>query len=187
MNLLLAPLQLIQVRIEGLNRSMNQSSLKISFLETFDAYNDAIFRFCIVKTSNKELAEDLTQETFMRYWQSLIDGKEMINTRSYLYTIANNLVIDWYRKKKAVSLDVLKEDGFEPTDTQGLAIQQQAEFDEVLKTIDDLEEKDKEVLLLRFVEGLNPRDIAEIHNETVNAVSVRITRALEKVQKKLHV
>jgi len=166
---------------------MNQSSLKNSFLETFDAYSDAIFRFCLVKTSNKELAEDLTQETFMRYWQSLVGGKEMTNERSFLYTIANNLVIDWYRKKKATSLDALEDGGFELEDTHVLGSQQQAEFTEVLKTIDDLEEKDKEVLLLRFVEGLNPRDIAQIHNETVNAVSVRITRALEKVQKKLHV
>lgn len=169
------------------NRFMNQSSLKISFLETFDTYNDAIFRFCLVKTSNKELAEDLTQETFMRYWQSLSDGKEMSHTRSFLYTIANNLVIDWYRKKKSASLDALSDEGFDPEDTQLLSVQKQAEFEEVLSTIADLEEKDKEVLLLRFVEGLNPRDIALMHDETVNAVSVRISRALEKVQKKLHV
>lgn len=175
------------VRIGYQNRYMNQSSLKNSFLETFDAYSDAIFRFCLVKTSNKELAEDLTQETFMRFWQSLVDGKEMTNVRSFLYTIANNLVIDWYRKKKSTSLDVLEEDGFEPADAQLISPEKQSQFTEILATIKDLEERDREVLLLRYVEGLNPKDIALIQNETVNAVSVRITRAIEKVQKKLHV
>ena len=166
---------------------MNQSSLKETFLQSFDAYSDAMFRFCLVKTSNKELAEDLTQETFMRYWQSLVDGKEMSNTRSFLYTIANNLVIDWYRKKKSSSLEVLEESGYEPPDTQGLTTLGNAEVGQILSVIEELEEKDKEVLLLRYVEGLDPRDIAEISGETANVISVRINRAIEKVQKKLHI
>lgn len=166
---------------------MNQSSLKTLFLESFDTYSDAIFRFCVVKTSQKELAEDLTQEVFMRYWKALADGKEMTNTRSFLYTIANNLSIDWYRKKKAASLEALQENGYEPIDGHDVSAEEHAQIQEALAVIDDLEEKDKEVLLLRYVEGLNPKDIAEIVGETANAVSVRISRALEKVQKKMHV
>lgn len=166
---------------------MNQSSLKESFLQSFDAYSDAIFRFCLVKTSNKELAEDLTQETFMRYWQSLQDGKTMTNTRSFLYTIANNLVIDWYRKKKSSSLETLEENGYEPPDTLTPSALVNAQWQEALAVIEDLEEKDREVLLLRYVEGLDPKDIAEITQETANAISVRINRAIEKVQKKLHI
>jgi len=166
---------------------MNQSLVKESFLKSFDEYSDAIFRFCIVKTSNKELAEDLTQETFMRYWQALRDGKEMTNTRSFLYTIAQNLVIDWYRKKKPSSLDALEEIGFEPKEEGMQSPEQSAQWMEVLHTIDDLEEKDKEVVLLRYVEGLDPKDISVIVGETVNVVSVRIHRAVEKLQKKLNI
>jgi RNA polymerase sigma-70 factor (ECF subfamily) len=140
-----------------------------------------------VKTSNKELAEDLTQETFMRYWQSLQDGRTMTNTRSFLYTIASNLVIDWYRKKKSSSLEALEENGYEPPDPQAPSALRASEFAEVLEVIDELEEKDREVLLLRYVEGLDPKDIAEITQETANAISVRINRAIEKVQKKLHI
>jgi RNA polymerase sigma factor (sigma-70 family) len=166
---------------------MNQSSLKEEFLQNFDTYSDAIFRFCLVKTSNKELAEDLTQEAFMRYWQAVQDGKVMHNVRSFLYTVASNLVIDWYRKKKALSLSALEENGFEAQDTAVTGVLENAEFTQILETIADLEEKDKEVLLLRFVEGLDPKDIAVIIDESANVVSVRINRAIEKVQKKLHV
>lgn len=166
---------------------MDQSSLKKVFLESFDAYSDAIFRFCMVKTSQKELSEDLTQEVFMRYWQALKDQKEMTHTRAYLYTIANNLIIDWYRKKKSVSLDVLAENGYEPAETKAEPLEKNAEFLEVLSVIDDLDAKDREVLLLRYVEGLDPKDIALILNETANVVSVRINRAIDRVQKKLHV
>ena len=107
-------LSVFLVRIDRHIRYMDQSSLKKIFLESFDTYNDALFRFCIVKTSNKELAEDLTQETFTRYWLALKEGKTMTNTRSFLYTIANHLVIDWYRRKKPSSLDALASEGFQP-------------------------------------------------------------------------
>lgn len=166
---------------------MEQGPAKQTFLSVFDTYNDAIFRFSLVKTSNRELAEDLTQETFMRYWQMLSQGKEMTNTRSLLYTIANNLIIDWYRKKKSTSLDVLQETGFEPEQTGVLSADSEASFAEILETIKELDDSDREVLMLRFIEGLEPRDIAEILEVTANVVSVRINRALTKVQQKLHI
>jgi len=166
---------------------MNESSLKEVFLQSFDTYSDAIYRFCLLKTSQSELAEDLTQETFMRYWKTLKEGKEMSNTRSFLYTIANNLVIDWYRKKKPVSLDALEDQGFEAEEARPERSDRSAEFKEVLDTIAELEEKDREVLLLRFVEGIEPREIALMLNESANVISVRINRAIEKVQKKLHI
>jgi len=68
------------------------------FLQAFDEYGDAIYSFCFLKVSEESLAEDMTQETFMRYWQSLRRGQEMTNTRSFLYTIAGNLAKDWYKK-----------------------------------------------------------------------------------------
>ncbi len=60
-----------------------------------------------------------------------------------------------------------------------------AEYQEVLDTIKDLEEKDREVLMLKYVEGLDPKDIAEILNETANAISVRLNRATKRLQQKL--
>ncbi len=68
-----------------------------------------------------------------------------------------------------------------------LSSEKEAELTEILEVIDDLEEKDKEVLLMRYVEGLDPKDIAEIQGESTNVISVRIHRATQKVQKKLHI
>lgn len=166
---------------------MKQEQLEKEFMATFDTYSDAIFRFCLVKVSNKELAEDMTQEVFTRYWQSLRNGKEMTNVRSFLYTIANNMAKDWYKRKKADSLDDRLDAGFDPRDEKATDQMQEAEYGEVLGVIDELEPRDREVVVLRFVEGLDPKDIAEILDETANAVSVRITRALNKLQTKLNV
>lgn len=63
-----------------------------------DEHYDKVFRFCYWKVHNKEIAEDITQETFLRYFKSNYQekGKEL----NYLYTIARNLCIDEYSKSK---------------------------------------------------------------------------------------
>ena len=163
---------------------MDQDNQEKIFIESFSEYGDAIFRFCMMKVSNVELAEDMTQEVFTRYWQYVRDGKTMTNTRSFLYTIANNMAKDWYKKKKSYSLDEKMEYGVMLKDNSaGPDIM--AEYQEVLQTIKDLEEKDREVLMLKYVEGLDPKDIAEILNETANAISVRLNRATKRLQQKL--
>ena len=165
---------------------MNQSTQEKVFIESFSEYGDAIFRFCMVKVSNVELAEDMTQEVFTGYWQCLRDGKEMTNTRSFLYTIANNMAKDWYKKKTADSLDTQMESGNVPRDNSA-SPEETASYQEVLDTIEDMEQKDKEVLLLKHVEGLEPKDIAEVLEETANNISVRLNRATKRLQQKLHI
>jgi RNA polymerase sigma-70 factor (ECF subfamily) len=163
---------------------MDQNTQEQEFAASFAVYGDAIFRFCMVKVSNVELAEDMTQEVFIRYWQYLRDGKEMTNTRALLYTIANNMAKDWYKKKKAISLDARMEAGQIPKDTNADP-ETMATYKEVLSAIQDMEDKDRDVLFLRHVEGLDPKDIAEILAESANVVSVRINRATKRLQENL--
>ena len=164
---------------------MKQSELERTFTESFDQYGDAIFRFCVFKVSSVELAEDMTQEVFTRYWQYVRDEKEMTNVRSFLYTIANNLAKDWYKKKKADSLDQKLDAGMQLNDPSS-SPETTAEYAEVLDAISDMEQTDKEVLLLKHVEGLPPKDIAQILGESANTISVRLNRATKRLQTKLH-
>lgn len=153
-------------------------------MKSFAEYGDAIFRFCMIKVSQVELAEDMTQEVFMRYWQYLRQGKEMTNTRSFLYTVAHNMAKDWYKKKKADSLEVHMEAGNQPVSSENDP-SVTAAYHEVLAVIEDLDEADREVVLLRYVEGLDPKDIANILDETPNTVSVRLNRAMKRLRDKL--
>lgn len=160
---------------------MEERDIKEEFLAAFDAYADAIFRFCFVKTSDRELAEDLTQETFTRLWQAMREGRELSEMRGFLYAIARNLVIDWYRKKKPVSLERLNEEGFDPAD-RNVDIETDVDRKEVLRTILKLPDEDREILLLRFAEGLSPKEAAEALGISANLASVRSHRALEKLK-----
>ncbi len=136
---------------------MDDTSMKNDYLKIFDKYVDAIFRFCLIKTSHTEVAEDITQEVFMQLWQALRSGNKMTNTKAFLYTIARNRVIDWYRKRKNVSLDTLQDAGFDVKDTSLQSSPKiAAEYTELLSIIMEMKETDREVLVLRYVEGLEP-------------------------------
>jgi RNA polymerase sigma-70 factor (ECF subfamily) len=166
---------------------MDHDDIKDHFLAVYDQYGDDIFRFCVLKVSSREVAQDLTQETFTRFWQQLRNGTSVGNDRALLYTVARNLVIDWYRKRKEQSLDMLAEEGFEFAGDDHRRITEHAEMREVLAVINDLDEPSREALTLRFIDGMSPKDIAALSGETANAVSVRINRALKKVQDHLHI
>ncbi len=165
---------------------MDQEQAKTYFLSIYDKHADEIFRFCVMKVSNKEKAEDLTQEAFMRYWQNLRKGEPIRNDRAFLYTLARNLIIDWYRKKKESSLDVIQEAGIDFAGEGREDVEQAAQMNEVLAIINQLDEASRDVILLRYVEGWTPQQIAELNGESANAVSVRLNRAIKKVQELIH-
>lgn len=157
------------------------------FTAIFEQENDALFRFCFVRTSNRELAVELTQESFARLWGKMALGEGVPNPRALLYVTARHLVIDWYRKKKSVSLEALsadREKPFDPKDEHAQeAIELSADAEQALALLSRLSETHRDILTLRFLEERPPREIAELLGLTSNTVSVRISHALTALRK----
>ncbi len=154
------------------------------FLSAYDQYADAIFRHCFYKTSNRELAKDLTQQTFFKVWSYLKEGKAVQNFRAFLYQIANNLVIDWYRRSKSDSLDQLMESGYEPS-SRALDPTRQAEAGWALAMLKQLSPEDQQLITWRYVEDMSLGEMASTLGEKENNVSVRLHRAMERLKKLL--
>jgi RNA polymerase sigma-70 factor (ECF subfamily) len=152
------------------------------FTAMYDTYADAIYRYFYFRVSDKEQAQDMVQETFTRVWRCVSNGQQIDYEKTFLFTVAHNLLVDSYRKKKSLSLDRLLEDGFAPADNSQRSVEAEAEINQVLKHLDGLDEKYSQVLLLRFVEDLGPKDIAEIVGESENNISVRINRGLAQLR-----
>jgi RNA polymerase sigma factor (sigma-70 family) len=163
------------------------------FGEIYSGESDAIFRFCLLRTSDREVALDFTQDTFMRFWNSLVSGKDIKNHRTFLFTIARNLVIDWYRKKKAISLETLMENASEGRGTLSSSmvakddVEMEVEAEFLIRKIRELPEPYGNAVYLRCVEELKPREISEILGESANVISVRISRGLEQLRNLLHI
>lgn len=148
----------------------------------FEKYGDAIFRYVMIQSRDRDLAKDLTQETFLKYWQLLKRGDVIEHERALLYRIAGNLFIDHVRRKKSVSLDQLLEQGFEPGCDPLEQTQTRMELDRALKMLGKLPKEYRQVLILRYVENLEPAEIARMTKETSNVISVRIHRGLKQLK-----
>lgn len=164
---------------------MNPKKIESQFIEAYNAHNDAIFRFCYYRVYNRELAKELTQETFMKTWKSLTDGNEIENIRAFLYLVAKNIVIDHSRKKQESSLDNLQEQGIDFGVEIEESLQNNIDANSAIEVIKKLDDLYREVLLLRYVDGFGPKEIAEMLNETQNVISVRLNRGLKQLQSKI--
>lgn len=156
---------------------------KITYTQTYNELSDAIFRYCYLRISDRETAKDLTQETFIKVWRYLENGNKVDNMRALMYKTASNLIIDEYRKRKTLSLDQLKLSGFDIPSRSHEDIHNCAMVKEIVEFMHKLDDKYKEVLILRYVDNLSSKEIAEIVGETQNNVSVRINRGFKKLKK----
>ncbi len=157
-----------------------------AYLKAYDQYSGALFRYVYYRVFNHERARDYTQEIFTRTWQYLIEGKKVKNLRAFLYQVARNLIIDESRKRQTVSLDEMHEEqGFDPPSDDSEKMIASIDAKAALEIIEELDDKHKDVFILRYVNDLKPKEIAEILGESQNVISVRIHRAKQKIQESI--
>ncbi len=152
------------------------------FLKAYDDYADAIFRHCAMRISDRERGRELMQETFLKAWESVRRGTKVENMRAFLYKVANNLIIDTYRRDRGeLSLeDMAEETGFDPADQNAdRDVERVVAGSEILETLQKLEEPYRTALVMRYVDGLEPKDIADMLDISPNVASVRIHRGLK--------
>lgn len=162
------------------------------FLKAFEEYSDALFRHAAMRISNRERSIDVVHDTFTKVWSYVRSGHQIDSYRSFLYKVLNNLIIDEYRRKKEVSLDALLEaegvdEGSFPDLSESTVEALAATMDgrQAFELVKELPEEYKEVIVFRFVDGLGPKEIAELIEESENVVSVRIHRGLKLLRTKI--
>ncbi|HEV7449425.1 MAG TPA: RNA polymerase sigma factor [Candidatus Paceibacterota bacterium] len=165
--------------------------LQHTFEAAFEAYSDELFRHASIRLSDRERAMELTQETFMKVWvYAQKGGDDIRDLRPFLYRTLRNLIIDEYRKHKAVSLEAMAErhdsdveDFLTPDESNTLeAAVGRFEGTQALKALEQLAEPYREAVVMRYVDGLSPQEIAEAIEVSENVVSVRVHRGLKKLK-----
>ncbi len=166
---------------------MKEGILQQRFVELYQTQVDAVFRFCLFRIADREVALDLTEDTFTRFWQTLRDGRVYGNEKALLFITARHLIIDWYRRKKSLSLESLTGsagiESFPAPDATWFEGELQAEGRYLLSKISELDPIYQQVVYLRFVEDLRPQEIASILGESPNTISVRINRGIAELKK----
>ena len=144
---------------------------------------DKLLRYCYMKLRNRTLAEDITQETFIRSFESKdyhSIGKEM----AYLYTIARNLCIDSFRKQKDELIEDLPAKIQEMPESRD-KVESIVDRVSIEQALDRLTADEREAVVLRFSGELSVEDIAKSMDISRFAVRRRILSALEKLRKEM--
>lgn len=153
----------------------------------YDRYADGIYRFVYVHLSETLEAEDLTSEVFLRAWKHLPKYKEQGHPFSaFLFKIARNAIIDYRRKLKPKinRAQELLESTVNHSLNPGSIIENSHERQLLNATINHLQEDYRLVLVLRFINGLSPREVAEIMGRSEGAIRVLQFRALKAIRRK---
>lgn len=137
---------------------------------------DKIYRYCYMKLQHRQTAEDITQETFLRFWEAYA-YKDMGKKLAYLYTIARNLCIDHYRKRKELPLpDDIQENSGEDRILDNVVLRQ---------AVAELSVEDQELIFLRYVNEIPVGTIGELLGISRFAVRRRLNTCLKQLRGKL--
>lgn len=158
-----------------------------AFGSLYDHYQPKIYRFVLIKVSQREEAEDLTHQVFLNAWQNIKSYKNLgFPFGSWLYQIARNEVIDFYRTRK-------KSARIEEIDPEALSFdalnQQSAETSMALQKVRTsmlkLKPEQQDVIIMRFVEDLSLKETAAAMGKTEGAIKLLQHRAIDKLKELL--
>jgi RNA polymerase sigma-70 factor (ECF subfamily) len=159
-----------------------------AFGELYDRHAVRVYRHIYYMVGNAAEAEDLTAQTFLRAWEAIeryqVRGAPFV---SWLLRIAHNLGVSYLRSKRDSSE---LHDGIVDTKERRdpeWSYQQTAEEEMVREAILKLREEQRQVIILRFIEDLDYKEVAEIIGKSVAAIRVIQHRALNSLRKQMKV
>ena len=174
-----------------------KSGDKRAFKSIVETYQRRVVNVAYRFLGNREDAEEVAQETFLRLYLSAKSYQPKAELFTYLYTIATRLALNRLRKRKRLrwfSLDQLQEDTADgpgrefpsdPADQPDLSSEQTEREAMVRRALDTLPAAQKTAVVLSRYEGLSYKQIAEVMETSVSAVESKLHRAKQTLKKKL--
>ena len=153
----------------------------------YDYYQPKIYRFIAIKVSRSEEAEDLTHQVFLNAWQNIKNYKNQgFPFSSWLYRIARNQVIDYYRtSKETVDVEQVDPEYFAVPASIHFEVDNNLKIGEVRLAIEKLSPDYQDVIIMRFVEELSIKETADTLQKSEGAVKLMQYRALKKLKELL--
>jgi RNA polymerase sigma-70 factor, ECF subfamily len=154
-----------------------------AFGKLYQRHLDSIYRYIFFRVNrDQKNAEDLTETVFFKALDKLDSFDENgLGFRPWIYRIAHNLVVDYYRRyKKHVALGEAIPDENQNVEEK---IFREFEIKNTLKAMDSLTGEQREIIIMRFVNGLSNREIAKVLSKKEDAVRSMQYRALTSLRK----
>ena len=163
--------------------------------EAFDGlymlYADRVFRFLLVRLGDVDRAEDVTAQVFLRLIEKIdkfrIAPKDNVAIFSaWLYRMAYNKMVDMLRRHRPAQ-HIAIEHAEHIVDHQSIIeqVEEQLDFEQILNKLPLLNDQQRQVILLRFVEGLSIAETAQIMQKSEGAIKALQHRSLESLRRYL--
>jgi RNA polymerase sigma-70 factor (ECF subfamily) len=152
--------------------------------EIYDQFSDALFAYAFKQVGDSQAAEDLVAETFKRFLIALERGggpKEHL--KAYLYRITHNLITDLYRREPPPSLELDEDRMGEENGDPSLIVSDLQDADIVRKALKLLSPEQRQVIVLRFLEGWTSQEIAHSMDKSLGAVKALQHRGIASLQR----
>lgn len=152
----------------------------------YERYIDNIFAFVYRKTSDREIAEDLTSRVWMKALKSLefFWDRDNANFKSWIYRIAQNTVIDYYRiRKEKIDIDAIVEIGI--SSDFAAEIDNSDKLWKVVSYLSELKSIEREIVTLRIWDDLSYKQIAALVWKKEDNCKKIFSRALKKIQENI--
>jgi RNA polymerase sigma-70 factor (ECF subfamily) len=155
-----------------------------AFGELYGIYLGRIYRYVFYQVKDRSSAEDITEDVFVKAWRSIgsCKGKER-TFLPWLFRIAHNHIIDISRKRQRelpLEIESIADDS-----DHGIELEKQLEQQELLNAINSLPANQKQVIVLKFLEGLDNREIGQVLGKNQWAIRIMQMRALAALRNKI--
>lgn len=154
--------------------------------EVYDRYSNDIYRYAVRLLSDQDLAEECVAETFSRFLIALRGGGGPRSyLRAYLYRVAHNWITDYYRRRPLPELPLNPEIHSEAESDPHQTLTEKLEREEVRAALLRLTPEQRQVIILKYLDGWKNEEIAKVLEKRVGAVKALQHRALNALRRLL--
>lgn len=145
-------------------------------------FQEGLNKHSYFKVNNRTLSHDLVQDTFVKTWTYLVKGGKIEVMKAFLYHVLNNLIVDEYRKRKMVSLDLMREKGIDPPFKDSGNLFNIIDGRTAMALIKHLPDRYQKVIKMRYIQDLSLTEMSKLTGLSKNVMAVQVHRGLDKLK-----
>ena len=153
------------------------------FIDYYQQYKDKIFAYFLYRVNfNRTVAEDLTSEVFLKALDHFVSFDKAKSFQAWIFAIAHNHLVNHYRVAHR-EVELLENKASDLNEFKIIELNQ--EITKILELIQEMDDSDRDILLLRFVDQLSNTEIAELLGKDEGAIRTKMSRSLAKLRSML--